>query len=70
MIKIEKTSYGYKVRTNESAVSFRKELKRNKNIEGFLSSPNQFEIYTEMSEESFINLLMKHFYIADIKELY
>ena len=60
---IEKTNYGYKVRTSESSVDFKKALNKNKKIEGFLSAPGTFEIYTEMDEEQFTNFAREYFYI-------
>lgn len=60
---IEKTNYGYCVRTKDSAVSFRKALNKNKKIEGFLSAPGVFEIYTEMDEETFTSFVMEHLHI-------
>lgn len=63
MTKIEKTNYGYKVITKDSAVSFRKALNKNKKIEGFLSAPGVFEIYTEMNEESFTSFVMEYLHI-------
>lgn len=63
MTRIIKTNYGYEVRTNESVVSFKKAMNKNKNIEGFLSSPGRFEVWTEMHEELFTNFVAEYLHI-------